>query len=163
MAKRKELVRVSPILEAYLRLDPSKPDDYRSRIGDFKGRIKFRHGGMTLDDYVEFLNEQNGVCAICGNPPGRVLAAGGRGFHFDHDHTTHELRGLLCFPCNRALGQFGDDPVVLKAALAYLRNPPNKRIGKTFRQTFNRDFEASKGVPTRRQQLRIDSTSTRVP
>lgn len=74
---------------------------------------------MTPDDYKRLLDGQNGVCAICGRPPnpGRVLAV-------DHDHKTGLRRALLCDPCNRALGLFGDDPDRLRAAIEYLSRFP---------------------------------------
>lgn len=52
--------------------------------------------GMTLEEYDELFDGQGGVCAICGgsNPDGRRLAV-------DHDHETGEIRGLLCYRCNR--------------------------------------------------------------
>ena len=44
-----------------------------------------------------------------------------RSLAFDHDHTTAQRRGVLCGPCNQALGLFGDDVARLKAAVDYLR------------------------------------------
>ncbi len=55
------------------------------------------------------LAAQDGLCAVC-----RTSAA----VHVDHDHVTGEIRGMLCFHCNAALGQFGDDPTVLRRAAA---------------------------------------------
>ena len=67
--------------------------------------------GMTVAELELLLTEQDGRCAIC-----RTAAA----VHVDHDHVTSEVRGLLCFRCNAALGQFGDDPTVLRQAARYL-------------------------------------------
>lgn len=70
--------------------------------------------GLTPEQYVLMSQAQNGLCAICGQPPGaRRLAV-------DHDHATGQVRSLLCGPCNIALGNFRDDPSRLRAAIAYL-------------------------------------------
>lgn len=73
---------------------------------------------ITPEQYDELLVSQNGVCAICARPP-----ADPRGYamHVDHDHATGTVRGILCGRCNRGIGQFDDDPVVLAAAVDYLR------------------------------------------
>lgn len=73
--------------------------------------------GMSMDDYAALDARQNGVCAICGQPPN------GKGaLHVDHDHATGAIRGLLCFTCNSGLGNFHDDPELLRKAVRYLRS-----------------------------------------
>jgi hypothetical protein len=64
-----------------------------------------------------FRNEGGG-CALGGAPP-----PPGKSLHIDHDHVTGEVRGLLCFKHNNALGDFDDDPELLHRALRYLRRP----------------------------------------
>lgn len=75
--------------------------------------------GITIDDYERMLRAQNGQCAICGssNPGG-----GYKNFAVDHNHTTGEVRGLLCTRCNRGLGLFKDDPVLTQLATNYLQS-----------------------------------------
>lgn len=58
------------------------------------------------------LEEQGGLCAICGNPLEVPCV--------DHDHETNQVRGLLCNPCNRGLGLFKDKPETLRSAAAYI-------------------------------------------
>jgi hypothetical protein len=58
------------------------------------------------------LAEQGGMCAICREAPAE---------HVDHDHVTRRVRGLLCFNCNGALGQFRDRTDLMLRAVAYLR------------------------------------------
>jgi hypothetical protein len=76
--------------------------------------------GLTVEDYQAMLAAQGGVCAICGTPPTdrRRLAV-------DHNHETGAVRGLLCVPCNQALGRFKDSPDVLAAAAMYLLRHEN--------------------------------------
>jgi hypothetical protein len=70
---------------------------------------------LTPAEYEIKLAEQQGVCLICGRPP-----AVGKTLDIDHDHKTERVRGLLCRNCNHGLGKFGDDPLVLSSAIAYL-------------------------------------------
>lgn len=51
--------------------------------------------GMTVEEYRELLAYQNGVCAICKNPPGA------KSFAVEHDHRTGRIRGLACSYCNQ--------------------------------------------------------------
>lgn len=39
----------------------------------------------------------------------------------DHCHRTGRVRGLLCTGCNKGLGIFGDNPVLLGRAIDYLK------------------------------------------
>lgn len=77
---------------------------------------------LTLSDYDELLESQNGVCAICGQPP-----PAGRGLTVDHDHSCCAVnkkscgkcvRGLLCHGCNMRLGQL--ESGLLARSLKYL-------------------------------------------
>jgi len=78
---------------------------------------------LTVADYGVMLVSQNGVCAICGNPPSD------RGLAVDHCHATNKVRGLLCFTCNVALGCLRDDLDLLASASSYLINSRLKVVG----------------------------------
>jgi hypothetical protein len=54
---------------------------------------------------------QDDFCIICGEPASVV----------DHDHKTGHIRGRLCHGCNKGLGNFKDDPVLLELAALYLQ------------------------------------------
>ena len=72
--------------------------------------------GISAAEYQEMLDQQSGQCAIC-----KTDVAGGRGvFHVDHCHATNAVRGVLCMMCNHGLGNFRDDPVLLRQAIEYL-------------------------------------------
>lgn len=70
--------------------------------------------GITQEVYGQLRTAQGNVCRICRvKPPGKELAV-------DHCHRTGIIRGLLCQPCNTALGMFKDDPSLLREAANYL-------------------------------------------
>lgn len=79
--------------------------------------------GMTEADYDIILEQQGGLCAICGTDEAYYTRAYDH-FHTDHCHLTGVVRGLLCNTCNRALGLLHDDPHILEVALAYLQSDP---------------------------------------
>ncbi|MGH9178293.1 MAG: endonuclease VII domain-containing protein, partial [Acidimicrobiales bacterium] len=83
-------------------------------MSDRRSYLK-RTYGITPEVYDELLARQEGVCAICRRQP-----TPGISLHVDHDHDSGRIRGLLCFRCNNALGDFDDDHDRLYAALRYL-------------------------------------------
>lgn len=66
--------------------------------------------GMTREELTKFLSDFPN-CAICG----------GRGQDIDHCHTSGQVRGHLCAPCNKGLGHFKDSAALLEVAANYLR------------------------------------------
>jgi hypothetical protein len=90
--------------------------DYRSRGGSRSHHLR-KVRGIDPAEYDRMLAAQSGVCAICASdkPGGRWSY-----FNVDHCHATGRVRGLLCSPCNRALGFFCDDPIRLARAIEYV-------------------------------------------
>ena len=78
--------------------------------------------GISHTEYEHILIEQGGGCAICGSQKSR-----GRyeRFHVDHCHETGQVRGILCHPCNMALGQLGDNLESIMRVMNYLTSAPN--------------------------------------
>jgi hypothetical protein len=69
-----------------------------------------RRYGITGAEVDAMVEAQGGTCAVCAGKPE----------HVDHDHATGEVRGVLCFNCNQALGNARDDIVVLQGLIDYL-------------------------------------------
>ena len=80
-----------------------------------KWKLKARYG-ITPEEYVSMLDTQESRCAVCGihndDLPDSLCV--------DHDHTTGNVRGLLCKPCNLAIGNMRDNPKLLQKAAHYL-------------------------------------------
>jgi Recombination endonuclease VII len=72
-----------------------------------------RRYGIGAAEVEAMISRQAGACLIC-------LRSLGDKAHVDHDHETGAVRGMLCFNCNGGLGQFGDDPDLLRRAAEYL-------------------------------------------
>lgn len=74
--------------------------------------------GIDTRDYDSMLRKQNGGCAICNSPESGDSRTSN--LAVDHCHTTGMVRGLLCAPCNKALGMFRDSPEIIRAAATYV-------------------------------------------
>jgi len=90
----------------------SNNDKRRKRYAE-KSVLKYYYVS-TVADYNARLARQNGACAICKTKPDHTLCV-------DHCHVTREVRGLLCRGCNLGLGNYKDDPRLLRAARPFSR------------------------------------------
>lgn len=87
-------------------------------------RAHLRHRyGIEVEHYETLLKKQRGKCAICKRPPSEENTRPGARPYLciDHDHSTGEVRGLLCNDCNIAIGRIRTSKH-LDAAAAYLRS-----------------------------------------
>ncbi|MFD1658005.1 endonuclease VII domain-containing protein [Streptomyces caeni] len=75
-----------------------------------QGHLK-RQYGITEAERDEPVASPAGVCCVCLAAPAE---------HVDHCHETGRVRGVLCFSCNAALGQFKDRPDVMRRAATYV-------------------------------------------
>lgn len=72
-----------------------------------KSNTLMRKYGITIEDYEQMLERQNGVCAICLRPESGVdKSSTVKQLAVDHDHETGRVRGLLCFRCNVVTARF---------------------------------------------------------
>lgn len=82
---------------------------------------RLREFGLPKGQYSAMLKAQGGVCALCGEAEsGRTRLGTPIALHVDHDHTTGQIRALLCGNCNRAIGHLKDDPALIRKAALYV-------------------------------------------
>lgn len=82
--------------------------------------------GLPLSWYYEQLAEQREACAICES---RTPAFGKGKFDIDHCHETGWARGLLCGPCNRAVGLIKDSQKIALRMARYLHRWDAMKLG----------------------------------
>jgi hypothetical protein len=74
--------------------------------------------GITEWEYQDLMNDQRGLCKICGrslvNPDSIRSPA------VDHNHKTGQIRALLCADCNTALGLVHESPTTLRSMITYI-------------------------------------------
>ena len=99
---------------------------YRNGIN----RGKFRN--VISDEALLALKKEITQCVICGNNEKLVV---------DHDHKTGEVRGLLCNHCNRGLGHFRDDPMLLEFAAQYLYASVNAPQWNSYKETCKEEVQ----------------------
>jgi hypothetical protein len=110
--------RKDPKDKAYRKIYNSKNQD---KIKKYALKRCFK---ISIEEYNNLWQKQNGVCALCGNPETVMYSNGKitklRALAVDHDHKTGRIRGLLCHFCNVGLGHFKDDKNLLLKAIEYI-------------------------------------------
>lgn len=91
----------------------------KERTAQGKYKLPYRLGryGLSLEEYMSILKEQNFCCPVCG----KELIFKGRYPHTDHCHKTGKVRGILHNKCNVLLGFAEEDLDILNGAINYLR------------------------------------------
>lgn len=89
---------------------------------------------ISLEEYEYLVERAGGCCEICGGE-GFLM----RDWHksklvIDHDHSTGDVRGLLCHNCNRGLGLFQDKIENLETAIRYLERATTIPKGSTLKR-----------------------------
>lgn len=89
--------------------DLAKHKQYQAKYRQSpKGKNRSRRGGLkrlyglSLETYNDKLATQQGMCTLCDCTPEQQ----GFALSVDHNHETNIVRGLLCHPCNVALGYY---------------------------------------------------------
>lgn len=73
--------------------------------------------GISVEDYLQMLKNQNGVCKICHQECKTKYS-----LSVDHNHKTGVVRGLLCNRCNRVLGMMEESVELFASAIKYIEN-----------------------------------------
>lgn len=118
--------------EAVLRRNKEWRDNNKERMAELNKQSRLKHRlvfnerarkrhyttkyGITIEERNALLFSQNNKCAACGT----VDPGAKQGWAVDHNHTTGRVRGILCQPCNRAIGHAKENIHRLKALVVYL-------------------------------------------
>lgn len=102
----------------------TKQKNRRQTLQGKAATLKYLYN-VTIPQVEAQLKRQNNMCAICGDS---FLT---HKFAIDHCHTTGTFRGLLCRPCNSAIGLLKEDKRVLVQAIRYLKHDPSGLRRKT--------------------------------
>ena len=118
--KRRSICKLchNAVYRSNYKKNPEKYREYtksKSYRPELKRKANLKTFGLTIQQYEEMLQNQNGVCAICLEE-----CVSGRRLAVDHCHITGKVRQLLCRRCNQSMGKFNDDPVLLQKVVAYL-------------------------------------------
>lgn len=87
-------------------------DLYRRRRKSNNYKSKYK---VSLQEVEEKLNSQNHKCPIC------EIDLTKASYVVDHNHTTGQVRDILCESCNKGLGFFYESPKTLQKAIDYLK------------------------------------------
>jgi hypothetical protein len=86
--------------------------------------VKYRRAksrfGLSRDQIDALVTAQHGMCANRGC--GTAIHFGDRLTHIDHDHARGNVRGLLCFGCNVALGNLKESKNRILGLIEYLES-----------------------------------------
>ena len=100
-------------------------EEHRKWVNNNKERVAFHKAKSTYGITEEEYKSLKRVCTICGSI---------KNLRIDHSHQTGKVRGMLCDSCNKGLGFFKDNPMLLDRASNYI-------IGEAKPDVFEKTYE----------------------
>lgn len=101
-------------------------EEHRDRAKYIRWRCQLKLlYGITIEKYEEMLKDQNGLCYICNKQETRK---GRLNLSVDHNHTTKQIRKLVCSKCNVGIGMFNEDPLLLRKTADYIESFDNQKM-----------------------------------
>ena len=89
-------------------------NDIRSRRAQWARKWRY---GISKSQFYEMVEKRKGKCDLCNKvPTGKKKT-----LVVDHNHSTNEIRGLLCNKCNIGLGYLGDSNDIPLRVFNYLQ------------------------------------------
>lgn len=80
-----------------------------------------RYLDITILEYWDLYELQQGLCAICEQPERETRLGTIKRLSIDHDHATGKIRGLLCSICNKPLKSKNEEALQwLNKAIKYI-------------------------------------------
>ena len=76
-----------------------------------------RYFNISLEQYNEILEKQGNKCPVCSRHKDEFS----KYMPVDHDHTTGEIRGIVCSDCNVSVLRHFVDPEIYERAKQYLK------------------------------------------
>jgi hypothetical protein len=89
--------------------------EYQRNKDKYRDTYMRRTYGVSLEDYNQMTEQQQGVCYVCNGPP-----KGGKRLAIDHCHKTGNVRKLLCTNCNTVLGLVNEDVNIMNKLIDYI-------------------------------------------
>lgn len=84
--------------------------------GSYRNGIRRgKYRAAISDDHLKSILATTNDCVICGYVFEKESEK-----MVDHDHKSGKIRGILCNHCNRGLGHFRDDPMLMEFGRIYL-------------------------------------------
>ena len=99
-------------------LEKQQAQERRAEAPEINRAYKLKKNyNLSLEQYQEMFDRQNGCCAGCRLPPieGKLLAV-------DHCHRTGKVRGLLHNNCNIIIGMAKESSSILMEITKYMEN-----------------------------------------
>ena len=85
----------------------------KEKTDKYRHTARLKRFNLTPELFQSLQERSRGVCEICGTQTDKLA--------IDHNHSTGQVRGMLCMACNTGMGLLSDSISLLEKAIGYLK------------------------------------------